>query len=175
MVTGMEIHYFTNWMCRTGRVCDDSSDCDDKDYTSSGRDWYADADEDGYGNASQTVPSCDDALIEVASRSTDCDSDPMIYPTANEICDDVDNKRRSDRQPGQVWTSTRNAILCDIDGDGVGSDEYIGHFCPSYTVGSAIMGTVMMKMPLCIRIKLSAMMKWIKTATEILYGTMSKI
>ena len=44
-------------------------------------------------HASQTVPSCDDALIEVASpESTDCDdSDPMIYPTANEICDDVDN------------------------------------------------------------------------------------
>ena len=92
----------------------DSSDCDDKDATRHPGDWYADADADGYGNASQTVSS-DDALIVASPESTDCDdSDPMVYPTANEICDDVDNNcdgliDNDDPSLGHLYAS---AILC---------------------------------------------------------------
>lgn len=123
----------------------DNSDCDDKDSTRHpDREWYADADGDGFGSASQTVPSCDDALIEVASPdSSDCDdSDAMIYPTANEICDDIDNNCDGliDNDDPSLDIYTQVPFYADSDRDGFGSDEYIGHFCPSYTVGSVITG-----------------------------------
>lgn len=119
----------------------DSSDCDDEDSTRyPERDWYVDADDDGFGDATQTVPSCDDALIELAvPESTDCDDGAaMIHPMANEICDGIDNNCDGliDNDDPSIDIYTQVPFYVDADGDGFGSDEYAGHFCPSYDVGS---------------------------------------
>ena len=118
----------------------DSSDCDDGFDPPSGKGWYVDADGDGFGDATQTVASCDDALIELAApESTDCnDEDAMVHPMANEICDGIDNNCDDliDNDDPSIDIYTQVPFYVDADGDGFGSDEYAGHFCPSYDVGS---------------------------------------
>ncbi len=69
-----------------GDVDDDDSDLD----TSTGSDWYADADEDGYGDADTFIESCDQPTGYL-SDSADCDdADSDINPDATETCDGVD-------------------------------------------------------------------------------------
>ena len=119
----------------------DSTDCDDEDATRNpDQQWYVDADSDGFGDVSQTVASCDDALIELAApESTDCnDQDSMVHPMANEICDAIDNNCDGlvDNDDPTLDIYTQVPFYTDVDGDGFGSEEYVGHFCPSYDLAS---------------------------------------
>ena len=53
--------------------------------------WYADDDEDGYGDAAAEVVDCD-APAGFLADDTDCDdADPDIYPGSTEVQDLVDN------------------------------------------------------------------------------------
>ncbi len=53
--------------------------------------WYADADEDGYGDAAVSAIACDPPTAFV-SDATDCDdADEARNPGALELCDEVDN------------------------------------------------------------------------------------
>ena len=70
-------------------------DCDDEVDEGDAVDratWYADGDDDGFGEASSTVAACD-APSGYAATGDDCDdADPTTYPSAPEICgDDVQN------------------------------------------------------------------------------------
>jgi MYXO-CTERM domain-containing protein len=75
-------------------VCDDvDQDCDDViDENALDRStWYADDDSDSYGDASDSVESCDqpDGYI---SDSTDCDDTlDSVYPGADEYCNEIDD------------------------------------------------------------------------------------
>jgi len=77
-------------------VCDyDDNDCDgvvDEDDAEDASTWYADADDDGYGDASITTQACDQPSGYVAGDD-DCDDDEATtHPGAEEICNDgVDN------------------------------------------------------------------------------------
>ena len=52
--------------------------------------WYADADSDGHGNASNSTSACD-APPDFVSSSDDCnDADGTAYPGATEVCDGDD-------------------------------------------------------------------------------------
>ena len=53
--------------------------------------WFADADEDGYGDVSVVLFSCSAPNGYVADNSDCDDTDPQTYMGAAEICDDIDN------------------------------------------------------------------------------------
>ena len=53
--------------------------------------WYADVDNDGYGDPDSALDSCDPPSGYV-SNDGDCeDSTEAAYPGATEICDEIDN------------------------------------------------------------------------------------
>ena len=118
-----------------------SDDCDDRDSSRNpDQDWYHDQDGDGYGNADLPIPSCDVNVLELAaSDGTDCnDLDALIHPMANEVCDFLDNNcsGMTDNDDPLIDVYTQVPFFQDLDGDGYGSTEYIGHFCPSFSEGS---------------------------------------
>jgi hypothetical protein len=80
--------------------------------------WYADADNDGYGDASTTDVECYQPTGYVADN-TDCnDSNSTTYPTADEYCDGVDNNCT-----GTTDEDTAVDVLtwyADTDSDGYG-------------------------------------------------------
>jgi hypothetical protein len=115
-----------------------ADDCDDLDSTRHPEsDWYTDADADGYGDPASPVPSCE-ATVEDVPDDRDCDdADPQVHPLAVEVCDYIDNDcdgLMDDDDPA-VELRTREPLFTDADGDGWGTDEYIGDFCPSSGLG----------------------------------------
>jgi hypothetical protein len=94
-------------------------DCDgtvDEDAADAGT-WYADADGDGYGDATATTDACD-APDGYVADGTDCDDTRVeINPSMSEICNDVD-----DDCSGVVDDSSVDAgtWYVDADGDGYG-------------------------------------------------------
>ena len=75
--------------------CDDiDNNCDgtiDEGDAFDAQTWYGDADNDGYGWASDMQEACD-APSGYVANSQDCDDDdPNINPDANEVNDGVDN------------------------------------------------------------------------------------
>ena len=72
-------------------VCDDvDNDCDgtvDNDNALDASTWYADADADGYGDATSTTTACSQPTGYLAN-SDDCDdTSDTVYPGAEEVCD----------------------------------------------------------------------------------------
>ena len=88
--------------------------------------FFLDADGDGYGIASQFQSACT-APIGYASELGDCDdADAAIYPTAIEICDEIDNNCDAlidDADPTVVYATT-DIWYADADGDGFGMLRY---------------------------------------------------
>ena len=80
--------------------------------------WYLDADEDNYGRSSLSQLSCTQPAGYVAN-SGDCDDlEPLAYPGATEVCDEIDNNCTGGIDEGaaapQVW-------YADADGDDFGN------------------------------------------------------
>ena len=97
--------------------------CDGKDNNCDGQidegvqiTYYHDADGDGYGNAADTLMSCE-APLNYTTDHTDCDdSDAASYPGAAEICDGKDNNC-----DGQIDEGVQTTYYHDADGDGYGN------------------------------------------------------
>jgi hypothetical protein len=80
--------------------------------------FYADTDGDGFGNPDITTESCEPQSGFIAN-GTDCDdTDARTYPSAAEICDEVDNDCNSIIDDG-----LDGIFFEDNDGDGFGSIE----------------------------------------------------
>ncbi|MDG1949326.1 MAG: MopE-related protein, partial [bacterium] len=114
-------------------VCDEiDNDCDgDIDDDDSGLDtsttseWYADIDEDGYGDPSNTTESCA-VPSGYLSDDTDCDDlEPDINPDADEVCDEIDNNCDGDidDDDSAVDSSTYTTYCADTDTDGYGDPD----------------------------------------------------
>lgn len=107
-----------------------ADDCDDQDPQAFPEaTWYADQDGDGYGDLDNSTQACLRPAGNWAGSATDCnDNDNTIYPTAPEICDDLDND--CDRQIDDADTDlSGNPWYADQDGDGYGTDTDIQNAC----------------------------------------------
>ncbi|MES2642945.1 MAG: MopE-related protein [Myxococcota bacterium] len=93
--------------------------------------WYADADEDGYGDGAMATMSCAAPTGYVAD-ATDCDDgESLVHPGAIEICDvtNVDedcDTLSDDADTGALGTATWYA---DTDGDGFGDNAVTTESC----------------------------------------------
>ena len=97
-------------------ICDGvDNNCDgqiDEGVTS---EWYADTDDDGFGDPDSTTWSCSPPE-GYAATGTDCnDADSESYPGAPERCDGVDNNC-----DGQIDENVTTVFYADTDGDGFG-------------------------------------------------------
>jgi formylglycine-generating enzyme required for sulfatase activity len=81
--------------------------------------WYADADADGYGDASSPLQSLIQPSGYVAD-ATDCDdSDSSAHPNADELCDGADNDCDGAADEGDAIDTT--TWYADADSDGYGA------------------------------------------------------
>lgn len=98
-------------------ICDgQDNDCDGLiDEGTSSTTYYADSDNDGYGNPSVFVSQCSQPSGYV-TNSGDCDdTDPGVNPGASEVCDNIDNNCNSQIDEGVTTT-----YYLDNDNDGYG-------------------------------------------------------
>ena len=130
----------------TGEDCDDGDadvnplasetcneiddDCDglvdDDDDSVSGRDmWYDDDDGDGYGDAGEYQPGCQQPTGYVAD-ATDCDDgDDAVNPAADELCNLTDDDCDGLVDDDDDSVTGRDMWYADDDGDGYGDvDDY---------------------------------------------------
>ena len=96
--------------------CDDVVDDDSVDVAM----WYADDDEDGYGDPARSEETCPGPAGWVLNMGDCDDADPDLSPLASELCDGIDNDCSGvvDEYPvdGTTWYPDR-------DEDGYGSDS----------------------------------------------------
>lgn len=126
----------------TGYVAD-KTDCDDNDATVNGPTiYYADVDEDGFGDPASSIDSCTGAPAGFIEDNTDCDdtfgSGATIYPGATEITyDGIDNDcnpetldddldqdgfvNADDCDDNDDTVNATTTYYVDADGDGYGT------------------------------------------------------
>ncbi|MBF0106919.1 MAG: hypothetical protein HQM16_16525 [Deltaproteobacteria bacterium] len=77
------------------------TDCNDNDPLISGPAlWFSDADQDGFGNPTDSILSCDQPLGYITDSSDEPNEDPTIYPNAPELCDGKDNNMNGTTDEG---------------------------------------------------------------------------
>ena len=98
-------------------VCDlDDNDCDGTVDEGVGSTWYADSDNDGFGNGSVSTVSCE-APSGYVSNALDCDDyTSTTNPSSYEVCDGVDNDCDGTVDEGDAINAT--TWYSDADGDG---------------------------------------------------------
>jgi hypothetical protein len=114
-------------------VCDSAdNDCDG--YVDVGANdattFYADADGDSFGDASDSVDACSQPSGYVTD-DTDCDdTEPDAYPGNPEVCDSIDNDCNSSVDDGATDATTYYA---DVDSDGFGDAATAIDLCTAPT------------------------------------------
>ena len=106
-------------------VCDDrDNDCDTDVDEGVGSTWYADVDDDGYGDALVSVVACEAPEGYIADN-TDCnDVEATAYPGATEVCDELDNDCDTDVDEG-----VQDTFYIDDDNDGWGAIDVTTEAC----------------------------------------------
>jgi len=96
--------------------------------------WYPDADDDGFGDASAGITTCEPEAGWV-QVGRDCDdAEPAAFPGAVEICDGVDNNC-----DGSIDEGVGAIFYADVDGDGYGDDSATTQACDA-PAGTASVG-----------------------------------
>lgn len=82
--------------------------------------WYLDLDGDGFGLANDSNCLCEASFPYSAALPGDCDDDaPEAFPTATEVCDELDND--CDGQVDEEGATGCLVFYVDSDGDGYGT------------------------------------------------------
>jgi len=81
--------------------------------------WYADADGDGYGDATISTTACSQPSGHVADGADCDDGDTVINPGASEACDGIDNDCDGDVDEDSAVDAT--TWYADTDADGYGA------------------------------------------------------
>ena len=98
-------------------------DCDDAvDNDAIPLDWYADEDEDGWGDPDDLIESCD--FVDGYTRDVgDCDdADAAVNPEALEVCNEVDDDCDGLTDDDDDSVSDASTWYLDVDGDDYGQD-----------------------------------------------------
>ncbi|MBK9256192.1 MAG: SBBP repeat-containing protein [Saprospiraceae bacterium] len=115
--------------------CDDTDDtvypgapevCDEKDNNCNGQidegvqnTYYADADNDGFGDPNVTMLACS-APAGYVSDNTDCDdNDDTVYPGAPDICDGKDNNCNGETDENNVCCPTGGILYVNVNATGL--------------------------------------------------------
>ena len=105
-------------------ICDEAdNDCDDivdGEQAVDASAWYADADQDGFGDAGSATTACTQPEGHVADAADCDDGDGTIHPAASEVCDGLDNDCDG---TSDVDASDAATWLLDADGDGFGDED----------------------------------------------------
>ncbi|MEN0062830.1 MAG: MopE-related protein [Myxococcota bacterium] len=82
--------------------------------------WYVDADNDGYGNASQNLRACvaPAGHVDIDGDCNDLRND--IHPGADEVCDAANVDEDCDAVAEEAGAIGEQAFWLDVDGDGFG-------------------------------------------------------
>lgn len=106
-------------------ICDGlDNNCNDEIDEGLGQEFFVDEDGDGFGDDSDTVEACD-LRIGLSAIGGDCnDAEANISPTAEEICDELDNNCNDETDEGVTST-----FYADSDGDGFGNEEELLNAC----------------------------------------------
>jgi len=93
--------------------------------------FYADTDDDGFGDPDASVDACEAPPGHVA-ESSDCDDlSGAVHPAATEVCDDIDNDCDGliDGDDDSVDPSSYRDFYADNDADGYGSGDIVERAC----------------------------------------------
>ncbi|MEC7947629.1 MAG: MopE-related protein, partial [Myxococcota bacterium] len=108
-------------------------DEDDSVDVSDGTVFYADADDDGYGDATVALTACV-APAGYRLNSNDCDdTSASVSPGAQEVCNDIDDDcdELVDDLDDSIDLSTAREWYADVDGDGYGDPAGVFTSCAS--------------------------------------------
>jgi len=117
-------------------VCDGvDNDCDELTDEDVGTEFFADTDDDGYGDPGTSVVACELPTGFVVD-ATDCDdTEPTVYPGAEEICDELDNDCNDVVDEGVTLT-----WYVDLDDDDWGDLSATTEACTEPTGYAAVPG-----------------------------------
>lgn len=120
--TSTDIHPGAPESCNS---TDDDCDGEVDEDPSVGPEWYFDRDGDGRGGEDEVpVVACERPSTDYANGNTDCDdANAEIHPSADELCDEVDNDCDGDVDDHPV-EGEGDLYYPDFDLDGFGSSQY---------------------------------------------------
>ncbi|MBK9639419.1 MAG: putative metal-binding motif-containing protein [Bacteroidetes bacterium] len=95
--------------------------------------YYADADVDGYGDATVAQSTCNGAPVGYVIDATDCDdNNAAVNPAAAEVCNGIDDNCNGLTDEGLTYLT----YYVDFDGDGYGDANAAGVSSCNPIVGS---------------------------------------